>query len=171
MIYLVRHTSIAAPQGLCYGRTEVLPDQNFLQQVQSIKQNLPAYAKAQIYSSPAIRCQMLARSLKTPYLIDKDLYELDFGLWEGLPYARINRAEIDVWAADFVNQAPPGGESFTTLQQRALKAARLWQAHHPEPVIVITHAGIIRALLCHKQGIGLDQAFSLPVDYASIHVY
>jgi alpha-ribazole phosphatase len=62
----------------------------------------------------------------------------------------IPRHELDAWAADVVGYAPPGGESPLSLQQRALDFVA--ELNVPEAIIV-THAGVIRTLLAHWQGL------------------
>jgi len=60
---------------------------------------------------------------------------------------------LDTWGDDFVSKAPPSGESFLELAVRAehfiADCAKLF---HDETVLVITHAGIIRALLAPRLG-------------------
>jgi alpha-ribazole phosphatase len=73
-------------------------------------------------STPERRCAVVAAWLKAwgwQHRLEPALLELDFGSWEGRPWAEIGQSEVDNWIADFVNRAPGGGESLATLLERA----------------------------------------------------
>lgn len=75
-----------------------------------------------IHSSPLRRCADVGAWLKAwgwRHRLDPALLELDFGSWEGRPWADIGQREVDDWIADFVEHAPGGGESLATLLVRA----------------------------------------------------
>jgi alpha-ribazole phosphatase len=70
-----------------------------------------------------------------------------------------------------VTLAPPGGETFGALQERA--AAFLAERAEEEateiaPVLVFAHGGTIRALVCHCLDIPLRNAFQMRIDFASV---
>lgn len=72
--------------------------------------------------------------------IDDRLIELDFGTWDGRPWAEIEVAEIEAWCADFAEHRPGGGESVKALLARCSG----FVAEAP-PVAVVGHAGWISA--------------------------
>ena len=74
------------------------------------------------------------------------------------------RAELDAWAADVAGYAPPGGESPRDLQRRALDFVASLTV--PEAVIV-THAGVIRTLLAHWQGLPPERWTALNFAYGA----
>jgi alpha-ribazole phosphatase len=103
-------------------------------------------------------------------IIDDRLHELDFGAWDGRPWADIPREHLDAWGAGFVTLAPPGGESFTALAARAQAFADgIAQRHGEAPVVAVTHGGVIRALLARARGIPLIEAFSIEAPFGSVH--
>ena len=66
--------------------------------------------------SPLQRCEQLAHYLLAlrPDLAsnpDPRLREMDFGDWEGRPWADIARGEIDAWTQDFAHYRPGAGEN------------------------------------------------------------
>lgn len=68
--------------------------------------------------------------------------EMDFGRWEGVPWDRIPRAELDAWAADFDHARPHGGESvaiFAARVEAALSALR-----DGTPTLIVTHGGVMK---------------------------
>ena len=73
--------------------------------------------------SPLQRCEQLARYLIAlrPDLAsnpDPRLREMDFGDWEGRPWADIARSEIDAWTQDFAHPPPGGGENLHSMLAR-----------------------------------------------------
>jgi alpha-ribazole phosphatase len=82
---------------------------------------------------------------------DPRLAEMDFGAWEGRPWAAIPRRELDAWAADLTGARPHGGESVADLSARALAALRD-AAQGPVPALVVTHAGVIKAAMAQARG-------------------
>ncbi|KPC49698.1 histidine phosphatase family protein [Amantichitinum ursilacus] len=145
-LYLVRHLAVPTGAGICYGRLDLPAVPPTPQQLADLRAGLPA--EALWCSSPAQRCQTLARALyPTPTLVP-DLQELDFGKWEACAWSNIGAAALDAWITAGYDGAAHGGESLTTLQQRVWRWADA-QAAHLTPshaVVVITHAGVIRAL-------------------------
>ena len=99
---------------------------------------------------------------------------MHFGAWENRPWHELPPAETAPWMADYVALAPPGGETFGAVQARAaafLAEAAAAEAAGPNdagPLLVFTHGGTIRALLCHCLEIPLRSAFLLRVDYAAV---
>jgi alpha-ribazole phosphatase len=169
-LFLVRHTAVAVDKGVCYGISDVPLAGTFEDTAKLLLQNLPP-APWHVISSPSTRCRKLAESFGPFTTIDGRLRELDFGEWEMRRWDDIPRAEIDLWSADFVHRAPPGGESFAALADRAEACiADISEKSSSENVLVVTHAGVIRALLASRRKIPLREAFGLPVDFGSIHL-
>jgi alpha-ribazole phosphatase len=112
---------------------------------------------AVIYSSDLSRCRFLAEQLGTPTLLP-GLREQDMGAWEGQSWESLTRADpvaVDAWWRDWVDSRPPRGESWRQMYQRVVST---WEAQPPAPqVVVVGHAGTLRALLCHWFGMGPEQ--------------
>lgn len=160
-LHLIRHSKPIIAAGTCYGRLDVSAqdiDQTYGALISVLPPNLP------LWTSPLFRCRELAARLHPQHLIDDRLAEMDFGLWEGLHWDEIPRAELDAWAADVAGYAPPGGESPRQLQRRALDFVESLDV--PEAVIV-THAGVIRTLLAHWQGLAPERWPELNFAYGS----
>lgn len=166
---LIRHTKTATPAGLCYGRTEVPLADTFPTEAAAVLAALPP-PPWRIISSPAERCRRLADYLGHPVQLDERLRELNFGVWENRPWQELPRAETDFWADDYVHRRPTGGESFGELAARAQSFFADHQATSALPLVVVTHAGIIRALLAQTRGLPLAESFNLPVDFGSVHL-
>ena len=168
-ILLIRHTSVIVPPGLCYGQTDVPLSPSFEDEAASVRNSLPPGPWA-VWSSPSTRCLRLAKTLATDVQIDERLRELDFGVWDGRPWSELPRDVTDLWLADFLNSRPPDGETFAELATRA-EAFLCDISHVPMQgtAVVVTHAGVIRALLARAAGTLLHEAFSIPVAFGSTH--
>ncbi len=170
-VILVRHTSVSLEPGICYGISEVPLADTFQAEAERVNHSLPPGPRL-VVSSPSGRCLSLARVLAGdgPVATDPRLHELNFGAWEGRHWDELPRTEVDAWGADFVNRAPPGGESFAQLSARAKAClADLLRRHAGETLVLVTHGGIIRALLATRSGLVLRDAFSIPVDFAGVY--
>ena len=161
ILHLVRHPKPVIAPGICYGQLDISAE-NVAAAATSLRAELPPGLP--VWSSPLQRCRALASLLHPSPIIDSRLTEMNFGDWEGRPWDSIPRAEIDAWAADVAAYVPPGGESAEALQRRALDFIAGLAV--PEAVIV-THAGVIRTLLAHWQGLPPERWTSLVFDYAS----
>lgn len=169
-IYLIRHTKTDTPVGLCYGQTDVSLVANFKDEFIKIQQKLPALASNfRVYSSPLTRCTLLASHISSQVYNDDRLGELSFGDWENCLFDSLDTKELKHWTNNFVSLAPPNGESFTQLSERV---GSFWQElllSDAEQVLVVTHAGVIRALLAHVLQLPLANAFKFKVDVGSVH--
>lgn len=161
ILHLIRHPPPLIEPGICYGRLDVAAE-NADALTARLRAELPPGLP--VWSSPLRRCRDLAQGLQAPPAIDERLAEMDFGAWEGRPWDDIPRRELDAWAADVAGYAPPGGESPRALQQRAL--AFVAGLAVPEAVLV-THAGVIRVLLAHWQGLPPERWSDLSFAYGS----
>ena len=59
-LYLVRHTPVALPKGICYGWLEVPLSEEYPRYAQQIIAELREVQLEKIYSSPSLRCVVLA---------------------------------------------------------------------------------------------------------------
>ncbi len=173
IIHLIRHTAVAAP-GICYGYHDVPLADTFAAEAAQLRARLPPAPAGgyRAFSSPAARCRALAAEFVADITLDERLREMHFGAWENRLWTDLPPAETTPWMADYINLAPPEGETFGALQQRAAAAlaelAANADAAGQGPVLVFTHGGTIRALLCHCLEIPLRNAFQLRIDFASI---
>jgi alpha-ribazole phosphatase len=170
-IYLIRHTELSISKSVCYGQSEIpLADtfekekKRLLQKLQKIIQQYPF-----VYSSPSLRCLYLAECFSEKIKTDVRLQELDFGEWEMKKWEEINQEDLNIWMNDFVNQRAGDGESFIELYKRSTDFFKeILEIDIPNPVLIFTHAGVIRSLLCYVLGVPLQNAFRLSVDYGSV---
>lgn len=129
-----------------------------------------------IITSSLQRCRETARILHQafpsplPLHVEPDICEISLGDWEGRSREEICRLWPGAYATRGLNLAtfvPPGGESFRMLQRRVLYALIRWRRRYPQGnLFVVTHAGVMRALLAHWLALPLQDALRIPLSYA-----
>lgn len=160
VLHLVRHTRPAVNPDLCYGRLDVELASSWRHDLESALRGVPI--ARQVFSSPSLRCRVLAEALGARdgvgVKLDERLLELDFGTWEGRPWSDIPHGEIDAWNRNLLTATPGGGESLATLWNRVMA---FWQELAPagEPATIVTHHGPIRAIAAQFDGRPPDTLF------------
>lgn len=97
-------------------------------------------------------------------LIEPAFVEQDFGDWAGRRWDELGDASVGFWL-DPARTAPPGGESFETVCARVSAAIeRLSDEHHGMTLIVMAHAGVVRAAVAHALGLPPERALAVTVD-------
>jgi alpha-ribazole phosphatase len=193
-IYLIRHTEVAVGRSIAYGQSDVALAVTYEEQRDRLRLHLPDDPSA-IFSSPLSRCRRLADDLaavltsgsqmdspgqtavvdpqRPPVQVDDRLKEYFFGDWEMKPWADIGREVLDPWMADFANIRTPNGENFRDVFDRV---GAFWQeriiplAQTPagQPVFIVSHGGVIRALLCLFLDLSLQNAYRINLDYGAV---
>lgn len=168
-LHLIRHIKPDFPEGTNYGQTDVPLPANYANIHAGIIESLPPYDV--VYSSPLSRCKLLATAITPDHHTDKRLMELNFGDWEGRKWDDINRKELDPWMEDYINLAPPNGESLLTLVNRFADFIHELKATQHKRILLITHAGIIRSAMYLFNNIPLNQIMMEQVAYGGIYTF
>ncbi len=131
-----------------------------------------------VISSPRLRCaafaQMLAARYGLPLHLDERLAEMHFGAWEGKTAAELMQSDAEAlqnfWQ-DPERYPPPEGEHMEKFSARVLQAwSDIQQQCAGQRVLVVTHGGVIRRILCHVRGLPLGELLSLEVAHGSLHM-
>jgi alpha-ribazole phosphatase len=173
-LLLVRHGKAADVDGRCIGHTDVILSAEGRASVHALALRQHEIAPARIISSDLARAAETARILAESWNLrveyDARLRELNFGVWDGRYWTDIERdapAAFRAWADDWQHAAPPGGESLDGLLSRAAGWLHDRRAAATDgPIMVVSHAGWIRALLTHALDLDPARLFDVPVDYA-----
>lgn len=129
-----------------------------------------------VVSSPMLRCAdfatWLARERSLPLAVEPDLREVGFGSWEGVARKELaeNRwGEYEAFYRDPVTNRPPGAESLAEFGNRVSRVFdRLLEHYDGERLLVVAHAGVIRATLGHVTRSPAIRWYRAEVDYAAI---
>jgi alpha-ribazole phosphatase len=158
-IDLVRHGPVVGPAAL-YGWTDV-----------KLKESSPAclsWLSTQSYqhilTSPLERCrksaEQQAKRLQLELHIEADLKEMNFGLWDGVPFDEQSPdwpEQQQFWLQPFAI-TPPEGESLIQFQQRVLHAFEQHNKEQNQQSLWLLHGGVIRVLLASLLNIDLQQS-------------
>jgi alpha-ribazole phosphatase len=175
---LVRHTSLEIAPSICYGQSDVDVSVNFDIERLQLQEKLASSTFDAIYASPLQRCHKLAQALcadaslgftNKDIQLDERLKELHFGDWEMSPWDAIPRDVFDVWANNYANLAPPNGETFSQLHARSKSFVEDVSSHSQgKSILVVTHGGLIRALIAEVLQMPLKRLFRLTINHASV---
>jgi alpha-ribazole phosphatase len=176
-LLLVRHgETLWNDQSRYQGQEDVPLSPRGREEAERLAERLVGESIAAIYASDLARArdtaQIVARRLGKSVMMEPRLREANLGDWQGLTYAEVHRryfCDSDPLPAYFVDTPPLGGESLRQLQTRALGAIEQIVAQHPnESVLLVTHGGCLKTLLCAWLGIALSSYWQLRFDSASI---
>jgi alpha-ribazole phosphatase len=174
-LLLIRHgESETRYKGRYIGKTDAGLSENGEKQGKALAAPLAAFGDASFFCSPlgrARRTAELAAGLGVVIKSDKNLREIDFGLWEGLSFAEISAAypaEVVKWAALGKDFTFPEGESTENFRKRVEKATVRMINDPAETAVVFTHGGVIRFLICHFLGLPDRNHLSFGIAPASI---
>ena len=144
---------------------------------QQMRQTTAAIAGWQrIVSSPLRRCadfaQWLAEQNGLPLEIHDDLKEVGFGTWEGLTRGELRRdraMEYDAFYQDPVNNRPAGAEPLDAFGDRVSAVFdQLIQTYPGQHLLIVAHAGVIRASLGHVTQAPAINWYRTVVDNAAV---
>lgn len=171
IITAIRHTSVDVPSGICYGISDVPVSGMFAAEVERIRKNLGENEFEVVYSSPLQRCVLLANELsgKSRIITDHRLTELNFGDWEMCSWDFIFESSAGkAWFSDYASVKCPNGESFSDQISRIASFLSDLIAESYPNVLLVVHAGVIRALMCLLQAISPEKAFDTRVDHGQV---
>ena len=160
IVWTVRHPPIDR-SGRCVGQAEVPLTMDLDEAIRLVVASAP-FTPERVVSSDQPRCANLAQGIadewRIPVTASPRLREMSFGEWEGMLYDAIDRTDGPRWRAwcdDWKRAAPPGGEALPDFAARIQR----WALDDPpgERTVVVTHAGVIRALRV-MAGVSWDDA-------------
>lgn len=178
-LILIRHGQTVWNKELKYqGHSDVALTATGSEQATLVAQRLAGEEIAAVYASDLSRAfitaQAIAKSRKLQVMPITDLREINFGQWEGLTYEQINAHWPDIlskwyFSPDEVNI--PGGESFRELKERAMRVIDELIARHPkQTIVVVSHGGTIRTILCAALNVHLNYVWNIQQDNTAVNI-
>ncbi len=176
MLYLIRHGAIDATQEKRFvGQIDppLSPDGRKQSERQGRQLANVPFSKVwcsdlkRAYETAAIVCRNRGLNLQPA----PELREINLGQWDGVAMSQIREQFPDLWQArgeDIGHIRPPGAESFADLQQRVVPFIRRIAAQSAGNTLIVTHAGVIRVLLCQVLEMPLSHLFRIHLDYGGI---
>jgi alpha-ribazole phosphatase len=129
-----------------------------------------------IIASPLIRCADFAQALGQRYSIpvtcDNRIREIHFGAWEDCSATELQQSDADALSRFWQNpldHPPPDGEHLLDFEARVLSAWKdIQEQFCGKRILLITHGGVIRTLVCHILHHPLEQLLDIDVYHASM---
>ncbi len=171
-IFLFRHGDIARTN--CYiGATDVKLSDVGIRQLSSQKKLFSNLLIDKIFCSPLKRCIQTYSQLQldSKVSLDDRIREVDFGDWEGKSFENIaanHPSEITRWSIDKEKFVFPNGEAVKDFHQRIIAFCEYIKTL-PEPkILIISHGGVIRHMICYLLNIPLDNYLYFHIDYGHL---
>jgi broad specificity phosphatase PhoE len=164
-IHLVRHgETVASLEHRFCGVTECELTDRGRAQVDAVVERCATEGHWRaVYASPSGRCRLLADAVAArvgvTVTVADGLHEIDHGSWDGRSEAQIEAAEPEAYTA--YNRHPdlygaPGGEIGYQVAARAMPVIeQIIDSHQDGDVLVVSHKGTIRIVVCALLGIGI----------------
>jgi alpha-ribazole phosphatase len=173
-IHLIRHGQVVGAGTPRYnGHADVGLSEFGVSQYHTIKEKFSGVAISACYSSDLTRCVTGANILGAHFgvepVTDRNLRELNIGVWEGKTWAELQDEYPVEWRArlaDIVGYRVPGGENLLDLQARIMPVIdRIVVKHRGEEVLVVAHGGANRVILLNAIGAPLSSLFNIEQNY------
>lgn len=182
-LYLIRHGATEGNHEKRYkGSIDVPISQEGIEQVRRtaefIRAELQGGSLSAVYSSPLSRALNSAELIAAHYglepVVDDNLRERHFGIWEGMTFAEIREkypVEFKGWADNPLEHSPVEGESSIAVRDRIVPAVEeIVSRHSDEEIAIVAHGGVNRVILCHLLGMPLEYMFRIEQDNAAVSI-
>ena len=174
-LLLVRHASHGDADRVLTGRLAGRPlTEAGRAEAARLGRHLAKREVARLISSPQERAVETAAAIaagrgiavETEAAID----EIDFGRWAGCEFAALERDPAwRRWNAARGLVDTPAGDTMLAVQCRARTLIRrLLVAHATDSVVLVTHADVIRAIVCDQIGLAIEMWARLEISRASV---
>ncbi len=143
--------------------------------------------------------EIIAKPHKLRPIVMPELRERNFGIWEGMTFNEIKEKytqEFDAWVSNPLKFSPMQGESTIEVRDRVLNALNKILDNHSNIVqsssrvvqnssklnnieqssttlnniVVVSHGGVNRIILCHLLGIPFENIFRIEQDYGALNI-
>lgn len=168
MIYLVRHGQTKCnAERKYYGATESPLTEIGMEQSSKAIKSLSQYHIDVIISSPRQRCtyiaEAVAKKMGIETIVDDRVEEYNFGIFEDTNQDEIVKKYPNEYKSWINNETYclPGGESKDAMHERVFNfAADLLSKYKGKDILIITHHGVIKALICNLLNLTSDKEWN-----------
>jgi broad specificity phosphatase PhoE len=173
MIVFVRHGETPPNrEGLLLGRADPFLTDRGRAQAKDLGHLLAVRGVARVLTSPLSRARdtaaPIAAECGSSVDVDERLIEIDYGDWEGQPFASLDADIVRRWHRD-PDLTPPGGESLATVAERVSGFCQEWLRDENAGVVVaVSHVSPIKAAVTWTLGISPERAWRMRLDVASL---
>ncbi len=177
-LILLRHGRTGL-SGRYVGSSDVPLSEEGREQILDLRPSLGALKIDGLLASPMLRCTESASLLELglPMQLDPDLREIDFGRWEGKTFAEIEEQDPELvqhWAKGKDDFCFPDGEATAGFVSRVNAVKNRLLASEAKTMLLVTHGGVIRSLICGLLGLSQKDYLLFQVakgHYSTIDLY
>ncbi len=182
LIFLLRHGQINGHKIKRFiGQTDVPLDHTGIKQAMFWQKSFASIKFNAVYSSSMQRCLNTAQlaSPQSHINISPGLNEINMGEWDGKSFTKIKKekpGEFKKRGENIYKFRPAKGESFQNLSNRVFPFFKELKTKLSElntrgnKILVVTHAGVIRILLCHILGMNPEDLFKIKLNYGHLFI-
>lgn len=182
-VILVRHGQTLWNLEMKYqGHCDVALTDKGIRQAELAADRLAKEEISAVYASDLNRAFKTAQCIASKHNLGvtaiPELREINFGDWEGMTFEGISDPANSQWSEEMskVFSHPgeaqiPGGETFHEVKERAMIALNKLVAAHPnQTIVVVSHGGTIRTVLCAILDIHLNNIWKIKQDNTAINM-
>jgi len=161
-----------------WGRTDVELNDAGIRQAEQLRDRLASERIDTAYASNLCRASATTEIIVSRHRVGSitcpELREVDFGCAEGLTFAEVNHHYPELarsWAERDPELQYPDGESLANFNKRVSKFLSRLKKHAPEEtMLIVSHSGVLRTLICLLLDIGLQFRWQLRLDLGSLSI-
>jgi broad specificity phosphatase PhoE len=158
--------------GVLLGRLDPPLNDAGREQAAAVAARVAPLSPVRIATSPLVRAvetaAVVARACALEVEIDKQLIEVDYGEYDGLPLADLPPDLVSKWRND-ADFAPPGGESLASVGKRmGAYTSAVLDSLADGPVVAVSHVSPIKAAVSWVLHADAETAWRAHLDQASI---
>jgi broad specificity phosphatase PhoE len=177
-LLFIRHAETDFAGRFC-GHLDPPVNKRGLRQIERLLETVKTESIDAIYASDLSRCLTTADAIGGVFRLSAikvpELREIGFGEWEGLSWPEIESRDRDYarrWSEAYPDLPAPGGEPFAAFQGRVLTQVKhLLAVASYRCAAVVTHAGVMRVVLCRLCGLDEQQAWERTEAYCGFFRY
>jgi probable phosphoglycerate mutase len=178
LIFLLRHGDLGPEASSRFiGRTDLPLSKLGRAQARWWREDLARTSWSRIVASDLSRCRETAAILAEGQAVvveeRPEVREIDLGQWDGLTREDIKTRfaeEYRLRGLDLAGYRPAGGESFEDLDRRVWPMFEDLCRSRPGNILVVTHGGVNRVIICHLLGIPLNNLFRIGQDFGALNI-
>jgi alpha-ribazole phosphatase len=177
MIFLLRHGEVQSDEEKRFiGWTDVPLSENGIRQARAWQYRFLHTAFERIYCSDLSRArgtaEIIGEKRQQGLTVMPALREINLGELENLSMRQVRERFPEKWrerGENILSYRPDGGESFSDLRDRVIPVFEDIAGQAKTDVLVISHAGVNRVILCHVLGVPLENLFRIGQAYACLN--
>ncbi len=167
-IFLLRHGSTTLIDRYV-GVSDVELSENGREEILAQASYVAQHSFPIIFCSPLRRCRQTreALGLHRDVIYDERIAEINFGKWEGKTFSEIACSSPDLveeWRCAGSSFCFPGGEKLADFYERINDFASSVHAAEAGKILIISHGGVIRHLICRFLNLSFDSYLYFKVE-------